>query len=53
VNTYLQRFKALFQAPSTPWGWERVVEAAPPQLPQQPQLQNRQALQPQAGEAPR
>jgi len=54
VNTYLQRFKSLFQAPSTPWGWERVVEAAPPQLPQQPQpLENRQALQPQAGEVPR
>lgn len=54
VNTYLQRFKSLFQAPTTPWGWERVVEAAPPQLPQQPQpLQNRQALQPQADGVPR
>lgn len=54
VNTYLQRFKSLFQAPTTPWGWERVVEAAPPQMPQQPQpLDNRQALQPQAGEVPR
>ncbi len=53
-NGYLQRIKSLFQAPTTPWGWERVVEAAPPQMPQQPQpLENRQALQPQGGEVPR
>lgn len=49
VNSYLQRIKSYFQAPRTPLGWERVVEAAPPQQP--PQLDNRQALQP--GDAPR
>ncbi|MGD9636049.1 MAG: hypothetical protein AB7G28_18040 [Pirellulales bacterium] len=48
VNTYLQRFKSLFQAPTTPWGWERVVEAAPPDQAPAMSPVGRQAAQPDA-----
>jgi hypothetical protein len=47
VNGHLQRIMALFQAPRTPWGWERVVEAAPPAQPPA-MLEGRQAAQPDA-----
>lgn len=50
VNDTLQRIMALFQAPRTPWGWERVVEAAPPEQPVAPPV-GRQAAQPEG--APR
>lgn len=47
VNGHWQRIVALFQAPRTPWGWERVVEAGPPQQPPA-MLEGRQAAQPDA-----
>jgi TIGR03009 family protein len=47
VNGHLQRIMALFQAPRTPFGWERVVEAAPPAQPPA-MLEGRQAAQPDA-----
>jgi TIGR03009 family protein len=48
VNEILQRVMALFQAPRTPWGWERVVEAAPPEQPPAMSPVGRQAAQPDA-----
>ena len=29
VNGHLQRIMALFQAPRTPWGWQKVVDEMP------------------------
>lgn len=49
VNGHLQRIMALFSAPTTPFGWKRVVEVDPPEQPVPPQ--NRQAAQPEG--APR
>jgi TIGR03009 family protein len=45
VNETLQKIMALFNAPSTPWGWKKVVDAMPPEQPQPP-LPGRQAAQP-------
>jgi TIGR03009 family protein len=45
LNGHWQRIKSLFQAPRTPFGWQRVVEEAPAQPPAgNPAL--RQAVQP-------
>jgi TIGR03009 family protein len=50
VNETLQKIMALFGAPSTPWGWKKVVEVMPadPSVP----VPGRQAAQPD-GAAPR
>ncbi len=47
VNGHLQRIMALFQAPRTPWGWQKVVDEIPAE-PQQPPGpgEGRQALDP-------
>ena len=44
-NSPLQKIMSLFQAPRTPWGWERVVEAAPPEQPPAMAPVGRQAAQ--------
>jgi len=48
VNGHLQRIMALFQAPRTPWGWQKVVDELPTEPPQQQPapVEGRQALQP-------
>jgi TIGR03009 family protein len=48
VNGHLQRIMALFQAPRTPWGWQKVLDEIPAaQSPQQPGPgEGRQALEP-------
>jgi hypothetical protein len=53
VNGLSQKIMALFQAPRTPWGWQKVVDELPAEQPQQQPGPGagRQALDP--GIAPR
>jgi TIGR03009 family protein len=41
VNGPFDKIRALFQSPSVPWGWQRVVEQAPVQQAAQPMPQPR------------